>query len=61
VDQSDYVALALRAERRSEASDCSEIADCWRKLAQTYWLLAGQLAGKDRMRTNGKSKDEATS
>jgi hypothetical protein len=57
----DYVALALRAERRAEASDSSDIADCWRKLAETYWLLAGHLAMKDRLQTNGKSKDAAAS
>jgi hypothetical protein len=65
VDQLDYVAMALRAEQRAEVSDSSEIADCWRKLAETYWLLAGHLAKNDRHKsihpTNRISGDDATS
>jgi hypothetical protein len=37
----DYVALALRAEERAEVADSPEIADTWRKIAETYRLLAG--------------------
>jgi hypothetical protein len=64
VDQLDYVALALRAEERAEVADSSDIADCWRRLAETYWLLAGHLAKKDRRSTqpaNRKSKDDTAS
>jgi hypothetical protein len=65
VDQLDYVALALHAEGRAEVSDSSEIADSWRKLAETYRLLAGHLAKKNRRQsthpTNRKSEDDTTS
>ena len=61
VDQLDYVALALRAEERAEVSDSYEIANCWRNIAETYRLLAGHLARKDRHSPNVKSKDDTTS
>jgi hypothetical protein len=58
----DYVALALRAEERAEVADSSEVADCWRKLAETYRLLAGHLAKKVHRSTHpAKSEDDATS
>ena len=59
MDQLDYVALALRAEERAEVADSSDIADCWRQLAETYWLLAGHLAKKDRqVNTPGKQEKQ---
>ena len=61
MDQLDYVALALRAEGRAEASDSSEIADCWRKLAETYWLMAGQPRQEEQAPVNASGKQEKRS
>ena len=40
----DYEARAIQAEDQAERSVTREMADGWRRLAESYWMLARQVA-----------------
>jgi len=42
VDYPDYAARAVRADEQAERSLVPSLAESWRRVAKSYWVLARQ-------------------